>query len=191
MVVMFQLEIWPRFFQPTNPKKYSRPIFIQAADETMVGLPMTKQTHAQNVRNAGFIMGAVFLGLVFFRAAAGAVELSPDAAAVARRNIDESGFAERIRPLVESAAAGTITLEDQTLLERLLMGCWREKLDLTEPRVAESILLLKQHPVAGELLRAMERWLHRPGGSSAAEINPLLEPYRNAPEKTVTVEGPA
>ena len=105
--------------------------------------------------------------------------------------VPEPGFAERIRPLVESAAAGTITLEDQTLLQRLLMGFWREKLDLTEPRVAEAVLLLKQHPVAGELLRAMERWLHRPGVSSAAEINPLLEPYRNAPEKTVTVEGPA
>jgi hypothetical protein len=103
----------------------------------------------------------------------------------------EPGFAERIRPLVESAAAGTITLEDQTLLERLLMGFWREKLELTEPRVAEAVLLLKQHPVAGELLRAMERWLHRPGGSSAAEINPLLEPYRNAPENLTSEEAPA
>lgn len=102
--------------------------------------------------------------------------------------VPEPGFAERIRPLVESAAAGTITLDDQTLLERLLMGFWREKLDLTEPRVAEAVLLLKQHPVAGELLRAMERWLHRPGGSSAAEINPLLEPYRKVPQNPTAEE---
>jgi len=105
--------------------------------------------------------------------------------------VPEPGFAERIRPLVESAAAGTITLEEQTRLERLLMGFWREKLDLTEPRVAEAILLLKQHPVAGELLRAMERWLHRPGGTSAAEINPLLEPYRSAAENLTIEEATA
>lgn len=102
--------------------------------------------------------------------------------------VPEPGFAERIRPLVESAAAGTISLEEKTLLERLLMGFWREKLNLTESRVAEAILLLKRDPVAGELLRAMERWLHRPGGSSTEEINGLLEPYHTVPENPANGE---
>jgi hypothetical protein len=100
----------------------------------------------------------------------------------------EPGFAERIRPLVESAAAGTITLEDQTILERLLMGFWREKLCLTENGMAGNILELKRHPVAGELLRAMERWLHRQGGSSAGEINALLDAYRAPPASSSTGE---
>lgn len=102
--------------------------------------------------------------------------------------VPQPGFAERIRPLVESAAAGTISLEEKTLLERLLMGFWREQRGLTESRVAEAILLLKQDPVAGELLRAMERWLHRPGGSPAAEINGLLEPYYKTPENPANGE---
>lgn len=90
-------------------------------------------------------------------------------------------LAERLRPLVETAAAGQLTTDQQAQLERLLTGYWREKLGLPELRMAEALMRLKAHAEAGELLRALERWLHRPGGVTAAEVTELLAPYRNIP----------
>jgi hypothetical protein len=88
------------------------------------------------------------------------------------------GYAERMRPLVEAAAAGDLTVNGQAELERLMTGYWREKLALPDSRMAEALAALKRHPEAGALLRAMERWLHRPGGVSPEEIRSLLEPYQ-------------
>jgi hypothetical protein len=87
-------------------------------------------------------------------------------------------LAERMRPLVEAAAAGKLTADGQAQLERLLLGFWREKLRLPEQRMAEALRQLKEHREAGILLRALERWLHQRSGASAAEVNALLEPYR-------------
>ena len=89
-------------------------------------------------------------------------------------------YAERIRPFVEAAAAGTLTASGQAELERLLTGYWREKVAGPEQRMTESLAALKKHPEAGSLLRALERWLHQPGGVPKSEIESLLEPYRNA-----------
>lgn len=88
------------------------------------------------------------------------------------------GYAERMRPLVEAAAAGNLTVDGQAELERLMTGYWREKLALPDSRMAEALAALKRHPEAGALLRAMERWLHRPGGATREEIRSLLEPYQ-------------
>lgn len=91
-------------------------------------------------------------------------------------------YAERMRPFVEAAAAGTLTPSGQAQLERLMTGYWREKLALPEhQRMAESLAAMMRDTQAGSLLRAMERWLHHPGGASADEINALLEPYRHTP----------
>lgn len=91
-------------------------------------------------------------------------------------------YAERMRPFVEAAAAGTLTSTGQAQLERLMTGYWREKLALPDQqRMAESLAAMMRDTEAGSLLRAMERWLHRPGGASPAEVNALLEPYRNPP----------
>jgi len=99
-------------------------------------------------------------------------------------------FAERLRPLVEEAAAGKLSVEGQANLERLLMGYWREKLSLSELRAAESLAKLKAHTEAGELLRALERRLHRPGGATKEEVSSLLQPYRNMPTP-ITMEKAA
>lgn len=88
-------------------------------------------------------------------------------------------YAERMRPLVEAAAAGNLSVGGQAELERLMTGYWREKLALPEKRMADSLAALKRHPDAGALLLALERWLHRPGGASRGDIDGLLEPYRN------------
>ncbi len=87
-------------------------------------------------------------------------------------------YAERLRPFVEAAAAGTLSTSGQAELERLLTGYWRERIALPDQRMSEALAALKQHPEAGALLRALERWLHQPGGASNSEIGRLLEPYR-------------
>jgi hypothetical protein len=94
--------------------------------------------------------------------------------------VPEPSFAERIRPLVEAAANGTLTPEGKAQLERLMMGFWREKLNLpAEQRMAEALERLKAHAQAGELLRALERWLHQRASAPAEEVRALLAPYRN------------
>lgn len=90
-------------------------------------------------------------------------------------------YAERMRPFVEAAAAGTLTASGQAELERLMTGYWRVKLALPEQRMADTLAALKRHAEAGSLLQALERWLHRPGGASPEEVNSLLEPYRHLP----------
>ncbi len=92
--------------------------------------------------------------------------------------IPTPSYAERIRPFVEAAAAGSLTASGQAELERLLTGYWREKIASPEQRMSESLAALKKHPEAGSLLRALERWLHQPGGASKSEIESLLQPYR-------------
>ncbi len=104
--------------------------------------------------------------------------------------IPEPTFAERLQPLVAAAATGDISLDERTLLERLVMGFWREKLALPDLRMAEALARLKEHPQAGALLRALERWLHQRGGGSLDEVNSLLEIYRQ-PAPQTTQEGAA
>lgn len=90
-------------------------------------------------------------------------------------------YAERMRPFVEAAAAGNLDVAGQAELERLFTGYWRERLTLADERMADTLAKLKAHPEAGALLRALERWLHRPGGATAGEVNELLDPYRHLP----------
>jgi hypothetical protein len=99
-------------------------------------------------------------------------------------------YAERMRPLVEAAAMGKLSVTGQAELERLMTGYWREKLSLPERRMADSLGALKRHPDAGALLLALERWLHRPEGASRDEIESLLEPYRH-PSKPAEMEASA
>ena len=98
--------------------------------------------------------------------------------AVAEVIIPAPSYAERMQPLVEAAAAGNLTATGQATLERLLTGFWREKIARPEQRMGEALTALKAHPEAGSLLRALERWLHQPGGASRTEIEKLLAPYR-------------
>ncbi len=102
------------------------------------------------------------------------------AADVAEESIPTPSYAERMQPLVEAAAAGNLTAAGQATLERLLTGYWREKIARPEQRMGEALTALKAHPEAGSLLRALEHWLHQPAGASRAEIEKLLEPYRQS-----------
>ena len=90
-------------------------------------------------------------------------------------------LAERLRPLVEQAAAGTLDTEGRARLERMIFSHWREQLGLPEQGdPAELHRQLRQHEDAGPLVRGLEDWLHRPPGTAAVDIAALLEPYRKS-----------
>jgi hypothetical protein len=98
-------------------------------------------------------------------------------------------FADRLRPLIDRAASGTLTIEEKGKLERMLLWYWQRRLDLTGDSPAEAIAALRRHEQAGELLRALEQWLHRRPGSGAAtatDVNALLAPYRDAADPDET-----
>ncbi|MDE2643054.1 MAG: hypothetical protein OSB55_09915 [Verrucomicrobiota bacterium] len=88
-------------------------------------------------------------------------------------------LAERLRPLVEQAANGTLDTDGRARLERMVFSHWRERLGLPEDGdVAELHHQLKVHAEAGPLLHGLEDWLHRPPGTATVDIPALLAPYR-------------
>jgi len=88
-------------------------------------------------------------------------------------------FAERLRPLIERAAAGQLTAEEKAMLERMLITHWQRRLDLTAKNGDEVMARLREHPEAGVLLGALENWLHRPPGRVRVDVEMVLAPYRN------------
>ena len=86
-------------------------------------------------------------------------------------------LAERLQPLVLKAADGTLTVGEKARLEGLMLSFWREKLELDAEDMTASLELLKKDEAAGELLRAIEAWLHKPKGADQARIAELLAPY--------------
>lgn len=101
-------------------------------------------------------------------------------------------LADRLRPLVEAAMRGELSVPERARLELLLIDVWRDRLGLAALPPAQALIRLRRDPQAGELLRAVEGWLHAPAtgasgasaagsGSSvpAADLAALLEPYRS------------
>ncbi|MEA3211109.1 MAG: hypothetical protein QOE70_4166 [Chthoniobacter sp.] len=86
-------------------------------------------------------------------------------------------LAERLRPLVEKATAGPLTADDQAKLERLLLAHWCDRLDLASLDPPAAMAILRAHPEAGALLRALEDWLHRPPGTAKVDLEAVLAPY--------------
>lgn len=91
----------------------------------------------------------------------------------------EPTLADRLRPLMERAAAGDLDAEGKAHLERLLIGHWRERLGLVETDMSESLRRLREHDEGGAILRALESWLHRRPGTVPVDLEPLLAPYRS------------
>jgi hypothetical protein len=90
-------------------------------------------------------------------------------------------FAERIRPLVESAAAGRISADEKATLERMLITHWQRRLGLGEANGEQLIARLREHGEAGALLRTLEDWLHRPPGNATVQVESVLAPYKDLP----------
>jgi hypothetical protein len=92
-------------------------------------------------------------------------------------------LAQRLRPLVERAVEGGLNQTELAELERVLLAYWRRRLGIDNLRPAEAIVALRRHPEAGELLRALESWLHRPARDAATDVSRLLKPYENIPDQ--------
>ena len=89
-------------------------------------------------------------------------------------------LADRIKPLVDAAVAGTLSKGQHAELERLLIGYWRKRLELEQASPAEAMTVMRNHPEAGPLIRNLEEWLHRPGvNADAVDVASLLRPYQD------------
>ncbi len=94
-------------------------------------------------------------------------------------------LADRLRPLVERAIAGDLPEGRTAELERALIAYWRKRLGIETMPASEAIARLHAHEEAGALLRALERWLHRPGGDPDVDVARLLAPYQDVPENAL------
>ncbi|MCB1096954.1 MAG: hypothetical protein KDN22_15370 [Verrucomicrobiae bacterium] len=88
-------------------------------------------------------------------------------------------LAERLRPIVERAQTGELSKNEQAELERLLIGYWRERLNLEGQSMTDALATLRQHDEAGALLGALEEWLHSPNHGEGIDVSTLLKPYEN------------
>jgi hypothetical protein len=125
---------------------------------------------------AAVVWAALLVPLVWRRRKKVLVESAPHS---------EPSLAERLRPLVEQAAQGTLSRDGQAQLERMLLTHWRQRLGLEGLNMVEALARLREHPEAGDLLRALESWLHRPPGSATVDVNAMLAPYRSLPAAEV------
>lgn len=95
-------------------------------------------------------------------------------------------FADQLKPLVESAAAGTLSVREKGRLELLLVHYWRERISLQGVDMANAIRQLRSHPEAGQLITKVEKWLHQSESAgtdldgSPSSIVELLKPYRGS-----------
>jgi hypothetical protein len=92
-------------------------------------------------------------------------------------------LAEVLRPLVERARAGTLSVEERSRLELALVALWRRRLGLERERPEEALARLRAHAEAGPLFTSLEAWLHAPAIAQDVDVEALLAPYRDlAPE---------
>lgn len=98
-----------------------------------------------------------------------------------KAHIRPETLADRLRPFIERAVKGALSAQEKSVLERLLLTHWQRRLGLTEVNPSEAIVALRGDPMAGELLRTLENWLHRPPGAEAAQVDvaALLKPYED------------
>ncbi len=91
-------------------------------------------------------------------------------------------LADQLRPLVDSAIGGSLSIAERGRLELLMYSYWRGRLGMDGPQ-AEVVMQLRHDAEAGRLLRAVESWLHAhtsPTAPADGEVASLLEPYRRA-----------
>ena len=96
--------------------------------------------------------------------------------------VAEPTLADLLRPLVERAMGDGLSVREQGRLELLLLHFWRERLGMHDMSPSDTLAHLRRHAEAGELLRAVERWLHARGAGAPQptdDIGELLRPYQS------------
>lgn len=88
-------------------------------------------------------------------------------------------LAEELRPLVEAALEGRLERAERAALELRLFEYWRRRLRLEGRSPLDSVIELRAHPEAGQLLRSLEDWLHRPDAPTDVDLRALLAPYES------------
>ena len=89
-------------------------------------------------------------------------------------------LADQLRPLVEAAIAGEMSLAEKGRLERLLFAYWRERLEPPGLSPLELLRRMKEHAEARVLLLRLEEWLHQRPKPRPHDLAELLAPYRSA-----------
>ncbi len=101
-------------------------------------------------------------------------------------------LSDRLRPLVQRARDGLLTVDDQSRLEMLLYVFWQRRLGLPDS-MADALPILRRDADAGGLLRTLESWIHADAPSrrslDPSMIDALLAPYQAIEEidSSVTV----
>ena len=165
-----------------------RPIMVHVVSELPAGMETDLFDAADlDVQlDRGYVRTAIMIGLVWL--------LIPVIVIVRRlmrrKTVVEAAvgpapptLAEQLRPLVEALANRQLSVREEGRLELLLYHYWQERLQPRPADMAECIRQIREHPEAGELLRMVEGWLHRPEGHAhkPERLDDLLEPYRTAP----------
>ena len=92
-------------------------------------------------------------------------------------------LADQIRPLVQRAYEGKLSVEEQSRMEFVLYRFWQQRVGLPESMMT-ALPVLRQHTEAGELLRTFEAWVHAPDNArpelDSETLDQLLLPYRDA-----------
>lgn len=135
------------------------------------GAELPKVGGYRNALIAGTVLWVLgMLALIFYK--------RPKAPAAPDADTAPLTFADKLRPLLESASAGELDKAQQAQLERSLLGFWRDKLDLSDESPATALIKLRKHDEAGALLRQLEAWLHAPQQQKPTDLDALLAPYR-------------
>jgi hypothetical protein len=100
-------------------------------------------------------------------------------------------LADKLRPLVEGAIAGTLSRIELANLERSLLAYWRKRLNLEAAEPGVAIDTIRNHPDGGPLMNQLEIWLHRPKTEQGAAIDVanLLAPYRDLPADEIELSN--
>ena len=101
-------------------------------------------------------------------------------------------LAERLRQLVTTAARGELSVHQKSELEMLLLRYWRRRLQLENLTMEDVMSRLRQDHGSGELVEALESWLHAPVTTRRhVDIGRALAPYENVVDDVMKEETAA
>ena len=171
-----------KYLVPVDPA--TPPRFPEISVEITAKLPEVKLPEVipagEMPSPGGYRKTMVILGAVWLAGLAGIIFWRKKTKATTDLAMEEPTVADRLKPLLDAASRGELDAAGRASLERLLIGHWRARLpEIASLSTAEAMVELRTHPEASPLVLELERWLHaRNSRVSAAELDPLLAPYR-------------